>query len=49
MLQSPGEEAFALISNVPKKGVALNHLPLSPLAKMNENPTKKLRSYDKGN
>jgi hypothetical protein len=40
MLQPLGEETFALMSNVLKKGVALSYLPLLPPTRTNDNPTK---------
>jgi GTP cyclohydrolase II len=39
MLQPLGVEALVLISNAPRKGVALNHSHLLP-PKMHENPSK---------
>jgi len=40
MLQPPRGKAFALISNAPKKGLALSYLHQPPPTKMGKNPTK---------
>jgi hypothetical protein len=43
MLQPPREEAFALISNALKKGVAPNYSHLSPPTRIGKNSTKNLK------
>jgi hypothetical protein len=40
MFQPLREKTFALISNVPRKGMALNYSHLLPPTRISKNPTK---------